>query len=166
MRRRRYREFVESGLAKDDRELMVTLKESPRSIGSDAFRAWVDDLHNGLAEKRNRPEDISFRRTTEPLAPAAVLTLVADELQVGVDEFRRCRRGSPLRAVAARCLIRYAAQSQRDVAAMLGVSSGAAVSKQLAKYSDAFNKERRLRTALCAIAGKISRLRKAPGKRS
>ncbi|MFW6152433.1 MAG: transposase, partial [Verrucomicrobiota bacterium] len=41
---KRYRQFVESGLAESDEDFKVALKESPRSIGSDYFRARIDEL--------------------------------------------------------------------------------------------------------------------------
>ena len=128
---RRYQEFVESGLIKDDKDFKLALKRSPRSIGSDAFRVWIDELHQKMAGARRRPEDISFRHITEPLQPEMVLETLANVFQVEKGEFRQRRRNSYLRAVAARFLIRYAARSERDVAVILGMGSGSAVSKQL-----------------------------------
>jgi hypothetical protein len=39
-RAKRYANFVETGLAEDDEAFEAVLKQSPRSIGGDAFRAW------------------------------------------------------------------------------------------------------------------------------
>ena len=127
----RYREYVERGLIKDDKDFKLALKRSPRSIGSDTFRVWIDELHQKMAGARRRPEDISFRHVTEPLKPEMVLETLANVFRVEKGEFRQRRRNSYLRAVAARFLIRYAAQSEREVAVILGMGSGSAVSKQL-----------------------------------
>lgn len=127
----RYREYVERGLAKDDREFKAAIKRSARSIGSDAFRIWIDELHRKAAGGRRRPEDISFRHLTEPLQPDLVLETLAKIFRVGKDEFRQRRRNGYLRAVAARFLMRYVGQTEREVAGELGVSGGSAVSKQL-----------------------------------
>ena len=74
-----------------------------------------------------------------------VLDILAEIFEVNVEEFRRRRRSSPLRAVAALYLIRYAGQSQRDAAKLLDAGSGAAISKQLTRYSEAFRNDKRLR---------------------
>ncbi len=142
---KRYREFVESGLAESDDDFKVALKESPRSIGGDGFRAWIDELYRKRLEKRARPEDVSFRRITEPLPPEDVLAVLADIFDVDVSEFGRRRHGSPLRAVASKLLMRYAGQSQRDVADLLNIGSGSAVCNQLNRLPAKLSKDRRLR---------------------
>ncbi|MDA0578196.1 MAG: transposase [Verrucomicrobia bacterium] len=142
---KRYREFVESGLAESDDDIKVALKESPRSIGSDGFRAWIDELCLKRLEKHTRPEDVSFRHISEPLPADTVLAILSEVLDVEIDEFKRRRHGSPLRAIAARYLICYAGQSQRDVADYLSVGTGAAVSDQLKRLPDKLAGDRRLR---------------------
>ena len=135
-----YREFVESGMAETDEEFEAALKASPRSIGGEGFRAWVDELYEKLADGHGVVEDVAFRRITEPMDGNAVLGIVAGELGVGVGEFFRRRRGSMLRAVAARCLMRYAGQSQREVGRLLKAGSGSAISKQLTMHSEEMEK--------------------------
>ncbi len=143
-----YREFVETGLAESDDDFKVALKLSPRSIGSDEFRARVDEYYQKQIEGHARPEDISFRHMTEPLMSDEVLHIIAEVFDVEPDEFRRRRRDSPLRAIAARYLIRYAAQSQRDVAEYLNTGSGSAISKQLTRLNDKLTGDRKLRRQL------------------
>jgi REP element-mobilizing transposase RayT len=108
---KRYREFVESGLAESDDDLKVALKASSHSIGGDGFREWIDGLYQKRVEVHARPEDVSFRHRTEPLSADDVLTVLAEIFSVEVSEFCRRRHGSALRGVAAKCLIRYAGQS-------------------------------------------------------
>ena len=146
---KRYGEFVEGGLANSDEDdFKAALKESPRSIGSDGFRAWIDELYQQRLEAQARPEDASFRHITEPLPAGEVLGIVGGVLGVELDEFKRRRRNSALRAVAARCLIRYAGLSQRDVADLLRMGSGAAVCNQLTRLPDKLARDRRLRRQL------------------
>lgn len=137
---KRYAEYVETGLAKSDEEFKESLRLSPRSIGGDSFRVWVDELYEKLMAGHGVAEDIAFRRVTEPLDNGVVLEVVAGVLGVEVGEFFRRRRESCLRAVAARYLMRYAGQSQRDAGRLLKAGSGSAISKQLAKYRQAFEK--------------------------
>ena len=162
-RPKRYREYVESGLAKDDNEFMVALKESPRSIGSAAFRAWVDEQSEKLLEKQNRPEDVSFRRVIEPLEPERVLDVAADMLGVVVDEFTERRRNSVLRAIAARLLCRYAGLTQREVAAKLCVGTDSAISRQLRKLRERLAKDRRLERRLGKIERTLEEMRPKQG---
>jgi putative transposase len=156
---KRYREFVESGLAESDEEFKVALKLSPRSIGGDQFRAWIDELHLDKLAKQARPEDVSFRHITEPLPANDVLEILAELFDVEVDEFSRRRHGSPLRAVAARLLIRFAGLSQRDVADLLEIGSGSAVSKQLAALPAKVADDRRLRRLVKKAEGQLEALR-------
>jgi putative transposase len=155
---KRYREFVEGGIAEDDQEFREALKESPRSIGGDAFRGWVDVVYQKLAAKHNVPEDVSFRRVTESLDPRKVLDTAAHVMGVDVKEFSRRRRGSVLRGIAARCLCKYAGQTQREAAATLGIGSGAAVSMQMKKLSSTLPKDRKLRKLLMKVEEDLSRM--------
>jgi putative transposase len=164
-----YREFVETGLAESDpssagyagtsEEFKVALKLSPRSIGSDDFRARVDEYYQKQLEGHARPEDISFRHMTEPLMSDEVLHIIAEVFEVEPDEFRRRRRDSPLRAIAARYLIRYAAQSQRDVAEYLNAGSGSAISKQLTRLNDKLTGDRKLRRLLKQLDKRFDAIR-------
>ena len=144
--RKRYREFVETGLAETDEDFQAALKRSPRSIGGDGFRSWIDELYQKRLEKHPRPEDAAFRHVTQPLPIAVVLATVAEVFQVDIGEFSRRRHDSPLRAVAARFLIRYAGQGQRDVADRLAIGSGAAVCNQLTRLGVKLAADRRLRS--------------------
>jgi REP element-mobilizing transposase RayT/predicted transcriptional regulator len=144
-RPKRYREFVEAGLAESDDDVKVALKESPRSIGSDGFRARIDELYQKRLETHARPEDVSFRHITEPLPPGDILAVLADVFAVEESEFSLRSRGSALRAVASKLLIRYAGLTQRDVADLLGIGSGAAVCNQLRRLPDKLAASRRLR---------------------
>jgi putative transposase len=141
----RYREFVESGLAESNDDFKEALKDSPRSIGGDAFRGWVDELYQKLIETHGRPEDVAFRRITEPLTAEAVLRVLAEVFEVEIETFRQRRRDSSLRGVAAHFLCRYAGLTQRQAAGALKVGSGAAISQQLRKLATDIEKDRRLR---------------------
>jgi REP element-mobilizing transposase RayT len=163
---KRYREFVESGLAESDEDFKVALKESPRSIGSDGFRAWIDELYQKRLEKHAHPEDVSFRRITEPLPPEEVLTVLADVLAVEPDQFKRRRHASALRAVAYKFLIRYAALTQRDVAVLLEIGTGSAVCNQLRALEGKLKKDRRLRRCVRRIETELDRRKERRSKKT
>jgi len=157
--RRQYRQFVESGLAKDDADFKAAMQASPRCIGGEAFRGWVDELYRNMVEKRRRPEDASLRRVLAPLAAETVLAEAARALGVEAGEFKRRRRNSALRGVAARLLVKYSGLTQREVAALLGVGTGAAVSTQIRKVQAWTSDDARLRSRILRAEAALQALR-------
>ena len=145
---KRYREYVETGLAESDDEFLDALKLSPRSIGSEGFRAWVEEIYQERLAGHTRREDVSFRHVSIPLPADTVLAILGELMQVGVDAFKQRRHRSPLRAMASRLLIRFAGCTQRDVADLLGIGSGSAVCKQLTRFEEKLRNDRRLRHLL------------------
>lgn len=128
---RRYREFVEDGIAADDEEFQAILGRSVRSIGSDRFREWVDRGYRELAERQPVPQDVAFRRIGQVLSAERILEAVAQVAKVTPEELRIRRRDSRWRGVASRMLCRYGGLTQRAAAALLGVETGVAVSCQI-----------------------------------
>jgi len=158
---KRYGRFVESGLAGTDEDFKVALKESPRSIGSDGFRAWIDERYHKLIDRRRHPEDAAFRRITEPLSADAVIAVLAKEWDVAVEEFGRRRRDSALRGVAGRFLVRYAGMMQREAAEKIGGTSGGALSRQMRKVRELMEKDRRLRRQVERAEEQIEKIRQS-----
>lgn len=161
---RRYREFVETGLAEEDEDIKLALKESPRSIGGDGFRAWVDELYQKLIERHRCPEDAAFRRITEPLSADKVLSILAEVFEVSVEDFNRRRRDSALRGVAGRFLVQYAGLTQREAAAKIGGSSGGAVSRQMRKVRMLLENDRSLRRLVERAEEMADKLRQSMSK--
>jgi REP element-mobilizing transposase RayT/predicted transcriptional regulator len=157
---KRYNEFVESGMAESDDDFHAVMKRSPRSIGGDGFRTWIDGLYQERLETRARPEDVSFRHIVEALPAVDVLSVLSKIFGVDVGEFSRRRHGSPLRALAAQLLIRYAGKSQRDVADLLGIGSGAAVCNQLKRFAGKLVDDRHLRGLVQQAEGRLEELRR------
>jgi len=155
----RYREYVETGLAEVDDDFRGAMSVSSRSIGSDAFRGWVDEIHHKLASGRRVLEDVSFRHVSEPLSAEDVLETCAEMLEVDESAFRERRRNSPLRAVAAGMLIRFAGRTQRQVADILGIGTGGAVSTQIRKLPERLASDRRLRRTVEQIEQRLSKLK-------
>lgn len=153
-----YRTFVESGIAETDEEMQEALKASPRSIGGDRFRIWVDDLYARIMEDK-AIEDVSFRKITEPLAGSTILQAVAEVLGVEVSAFQKRLRRSPLRAVACTMLLRYGGLSQREVAQRLAMGTGAAVSLQVKRFLDMVVSNKALGKSVALIEKKLADLK-------
>ncbi len=166
-RPKRYRAFVERGLAETDDDFVELLGLSPRSIGGDGFRAWVEDLHRGRVEECARPEDVAFRHTSEPLSREDVLAVLGEVFGVEIQAFSQRQYNSPLRAVASKLLIRYAGLGQREVADLLGIGSGSAVNKQIATLSKRLADSRDLRGQVKDAEAQLEARRRAqqrPGR--
>ena len=156
VRPRRYRDFVESGLAESDEEFVEVLREDPRCIGGETFRDWVNGLYLDLAGRHARPEDVSLRRTSSPVHADEVLRLVAGDFGVRVGDLQMRRRDSLLRAVAAHCLCRHAGLTQRAAATALNMGSGASVSLQLRKLSKAQQADKKLARRIAALDQRLA----------
>jgi len=141
---RRYRAFVENGLVAPDREIQAALRCSPHCIGGDAFRTWVDDLYAQRLARHTRPEDVSFRQMTPPLPAETVLQTLTQAFKADAADFKRRQHDSPLRAIAAHFLVRYAGLSQRAAGDFLHIGSGSAVNNQLQRWNDRMLQDPRL----------------------
>jgi len=146
-----YRKFVETALAETDEDLARILKASPRCIGGEAFRRWVDGLYAKLLDKRRKKEDVSFGRQAATMEPEAVLDIVSRELKVPKESLRWRTRGSIARAVAAQMLCKYAGITQRDAGAVLRLKTGTAVSHHLKKLRRELAVDRQLAKAVSRI---------------
>jgi len=154
----RYRRYVEKGLVSSDEEFEAALRESPRSIGDDLFRARIERLHRELLSKCSRIEDVSFRSVVEPLTPQVVLSVAAEALGVEGGDFKCRRRNSSLRAVAAALLCRYAGLTQRAAAERLEMGTGSAVGRQLRGLPERLSKNRSLKRAMHSAEKRLARM--------
>lgn len=154
----RYREFVESGLAEDDEAFSAMLYRSRRAIGGEDFRLRTDDLYRKRILACRRPEDTALRRVGIDMPPHVVLDVLAQVLGVEVAAFKERRRSSPLRAIAARFLTRYAGLTQRETADLLGCNTGAAISQQLARLPERLKRDSRLARQVDRIESKLAKL--------
>ena len=136
------------------------MRNSPRSIGSDAFRLWVDERYREQLRGHGAPEDVSFLHIVEPLAEDLVLEAVASGLGVEVLELSRRRRSSANRAIAARMLLNYAGLTQRQSADLLGMNTGAAVSVQLRSLPGVLSRNRKLARSVKAIEAELTSLQR------
>jgi REP element-mobilizing transposase RayT len=167
--RRCYREFVETGLATSDEDFANALKASPSAIGDEGFQQWVEHIRRKAARNRRRPEDMAFGKVLEPVRVPAVLGTIAEVFGVEKQEFMRRRRNSPLRAVVGRYLTRFAGQTQRQVAGLLGMRTGAAVSAQIRRLPEAEARDKRLNKLIRQVETKLASIQdslslQVPGK--
>ena len=133
-RRTAYQDFVENGLKQPDEAFAGEMWRSPRSIGTEKFRQWVDDLYGGKLKSHTHKEDVSFRaETRKSLSEKLVEDVVAKACGVRVVELKTSRRASLAKGLAGMMLVKFAGLTQREASARLGLTTGAAVSYQVRK---------------------------------
>jgi putative transposase len=154
-----YRRFVEAGIVRIDAAFLEDARVSRLYLGSEAFRARMRALYEGLLGRQPRTEDIAFRRTGTRLPTERILQIVCAGLGVERESLLRRRRDCRARAVASRMLCDHGGLTQRQVAEVLGLRSGAAVSAQLHTLAEQLPTDRRLRRQMAAIAAGLKQAR-------
>ena len=142
----RYQHFVERGVGECDETFVDALSCSRLAIGGDDFQEHVQGLYAELVTATRRPEDAALRHVETVLSVDQVLDIVTDTLKCKRGDFTRRTKGAIYRPFAARYLTRYAGLTQREVADVLGVGTGAAVSLQLRRYEELVAKNPKLHT--------------------
>ncbi len=99
-------------------------------------------------QKNRKREDVSFRRMSNPLAPEVVLSAAAELYGVSVTNLKRRRRGGISRPAAARMLLRFSGCTQREIAELLGLTTGSAVSAQVRRINALKISDRKTRREL------------------
>ncbi|MFA9614315.1 MAG: transposase [Deltaproteobacteria bacterium] len=150
-----YRRFVETGISDMDAAFIDAKKQSRLCIGSDSSNDRIGSLYQELVDARSNHEDISFSRMSHTCAVEDVLSCVSDVLGVSIDQLCHRQRSCLHRALTAYALCEYSGLSQRQVAKILNVSSGSAVSKQLKKLSDQLCSDKQLSRLLETISMRI-----------
>lgn len=136
-----YREFVESGLSRDDEELRKLMKKSALGIGSERFISDLEERYEtASADSAERDED-SFRRVRRRRDPKILLRDICADFAITINELKLTRRNDWRKPIAAALLTKLGGLSQREVAAQLGLTSGAAVCLQLKKLRECSPKD-------------------------
>lgn len=150
-----YRRFVEAGIGDVDAAFINAKKRSPLCIGSDSCRERIESLYETLVDGKARKEDASFRRVGRRCSADDVLSVVCEALGIGRQELLRRRRGSMVRPLAARFLCECSGLTQREVAEVLHLKSGAAVSHQIKWLGEAVGQDASLRRMQRRIAREL-----------
>ena len=140
-----YRRFVESGIQDIDAAFIESKRQSRLCIGSGSFHARVGDMYQALVDGCNSKEDASFRHEAAAYPVEVVLDGVCQVLGIDRSVLMSRQRESLARPLAAKALCDYSGMTQREIAKLFNLSSGTAVSKQLAKLSVALKQDRSVR---------------------
>ncbi len=158
--RRKYRAFVESGIAQSDEEFLKVKKASPHSIGSTEFDCRVRRLYKSLVENSRKPQDVAFRQEMDAQSSEVVLDAVCSAFGVDREYLSHRQRGCMIRPVAAQMLCKYAGLNQRAVAGVLNLKSGGAVGCQIRKFFKVLAEDETLQSEVAKISDKLDNQRR------
>jgi len=148
---------VDAGVAGTDEEFREVLKGGRWAIGSEGFCNWVQDRYLALLHGRKSREDVAFRRVGRWLGAEEILEHVVNAC--GVDRAfigRRNRKGDWIRPLAGRLLGKYGGKTQRQVAELLGLTTGAAVSVQQKRLEGMMKENAGLRCRIAQIESPLA----------
>ena len=118
-------------------------EKSALSIGGSGFRDWAQDRYAELVLAVKHQEDVAFRPVEPVLSSAAILARLAEQMECSPSAFITRSHRQPYRPFAAYFLTRFGGLTRREVARHLGVSSGPAVTQQIARYGQMIAESRR-----------------------
>lgn len=150
-----YRSFVEAGISDIDGAFIEAKSRSRLCIGSQACLERVESLYDALVEGADNTEDVSFRKTSRRHSVEQVLAVVCEVLGVEQDALYRRQRDSMIRPLAAWALCGHAGLTQRQAAETLKLNSGAGVSHQIKRLTEAIRTTPSLRRKQDMIRRKL-----------
>ena len=100
-------------------------------------------------------EDVAMRRQGSEVPTEEILKVVYRELKLDARELQRWRKGDWQRSLAAYLLQKHGGLTQREIAGMIGVTTGAAVSAQLRQFRVRREREWGIRRALARIEKRL-----------
>lgn len=153
----RYREFVETGVAQDDKEFAEAMWLSSHCIGGKDFREDMEERYKILLQERRAPEDVAFRRIVRTLPAERIIEVVASFAGMDPKDLVIRQNDCRWRAVTARMLCRYGGLTQRAAATILGVRTGVAVCCQLRKLTGLLQSDKDLTTKVCLIERRLNK---------
>ena len=132
-----YLQFVETGLAKSDQEFTQLMRAKPIALGPESFVRDIKSRYEEAAKVRVKKEDMVLRKVLSSASPEAIFSAVGKLTGFKRERLLKSHSGYLERCLMALALQKYAGQTQRDIANMLGVTTGAAISSLIRKHREA-----------------------------
>lgn len=129
-----YHQFLLDGLKHPDDEFRSCLASNPLAIGSDDFVTSIKNMYGTQASHRTKKEDAVLRKERLLLAPEDVIRACHQLDQFQPANLNQHRLGHDERCLVALALVKFSGLTQREVASMLKVTTGAAISAMTTKH--------------------------------
>jgi hypothetical protein len=131
----KYRKYVEAGVAVSDEEFRKLIDKSPVGIGTEEFVKKVQEQYQRGA-MRIKAEDVAFRKPKRVITSDSIIKAVCQSYKISTEDLLKQRLNGWVKPVTAALLTQAGGLSQREAAAYLGITTGAAVCLQLKRLRD------------------------------
>jgi len=152
-RARVYKAYCEACLGAPDKAFTQLMEASPIAVGSDAFIAKLKQQHASFVRGRKPAHFQVYGRRKKGLSATKILRVLARELGVDKQVFLEQRKRVMYRPIASYILYRFGNLSQDEIAQVLKLNTGAAVSVQMKRIQQALKDDKKL-------AAQVSRIEK------
>jgi len=156
--RRGYREYVQSKVAQDDRQMREALELSSRSVGSEAFRRAAEGRMRearNLLPDRQRWVDISRRRVESGPSETAVTSAVLAEYATDPVALRR-RGNREAKDAWIRLLLDECGLMAREVGRKIGHADGGTVGRRARAFASACRRDAAVRARYGRVLARIT----------
>jgi putative transposase len=150
-----YQAFVEVAVDNIDAGFVDSMQRSRLCVGSVAFHEQIEAMYQERVKVVGCGEDVSFRGQGMTYPVEEVLGRVCQVAGVHRSTLSTRQRDSIIRPVAARALCDYSGLTQREVAVVLNLTSGTAVSKQLRRLGGLLQKDKSLQKTMANLERSI-----------
>lgn len=130
-----YQAYVDAGLREPDEDFLDLMRHNPLAIGPKTFRARMERRLEKATGKRVRREDVVKKSSARYHSPARVEKAVKDVTGLSGIGPGIPRRHGKERGFLAAALQKYSGLTQREVAGILGLTTGAAVCSAIKRAS-------------------------------
>lgn len=151
-----YQRFVESGIQDVDAAFIECKTRSRLCIGTEDCQERVEDHYQRLVTAYAESQDISFRRTTRSYGVTEVLDAICGVFEIAPDGLKARQHNSWLRPLASQALSQFSGLTQREIAKILCIGTGAAVSKQLKLLNEELPHNQQLQAWLNEIESRVT----------
>lgn len=148
-----YKAYCEACLGTTDKAFALLLDASQIAIGSDAFIKKLKQQHASFVNGRKPAHFQVYGHRKKGLSPTRILQVLAKELGVEKQAFLEQRKRVMYRPIASYMLYRFGNLSQDEIAKVLKLNTGAAVSVQMKRIQQALKDD-------AELAMQISRIEK------
>jgi len=131
-----YRRYVEKGIREEDEELDQAMSQSSLAIGSEAFVEEMELRYTEEAGSRKAQNSTGTSAAGKRVDVEKLITTACSHFRIKRIELVWFRKRDQIKPVLSTLLMKYGGLAQKEIAEVVGVGTGAAVSVQVRRYRE------------------------------